>query len=480
MRAPIRAAVCILFLVILSQNVFCLVPPPSHFKSRNHLSKFRSIIAAKSKARSILEAPLKKQDGRVFYPIGYGADPGGVQDSSAAILGALVDAFRLPNEVLELQPGVKDLGGVVIDLQGGNYLVDQPIRFPVSGVGNVVVQGGTLRASSKFPADRHLIELWSTNSPDKVGFYYDDITFQDILFDSSFQGGGLYVIDSARIRVDNCFFVHFSIQGILVERGHDTLISNSFLGQHVTVGSDPGEKNFSGTGIELAGNDNVVSNVVIFSAATGVTLRGQANLLTGVHCYNKATYWGGIGILVQLPGNSQTRIDNCYLDYNAIVLEDPAQVLVSNAFFLGDGNIVLKSIKGKISGLTIVDNVFTGNPKNNVPIVKFDGEFTNIDQVVVNRNTVAGMGLKSTVGRMTVAGNGTKWTADFSQTLLFPNNIHHVQYSLYVRGQSGIPAHAVTNITGNVVTVESDKSVDGVVSVEVDQYNMVGESTPYM
>ncbi|KAF5180859.1 Polygalacturonase qrt3 [Thalictrum thalictroides] len=343
----------------------------------------------------------------------------------------------------------------------------------------IKIKSGSLRASSIFPGNRYLIEIWSPSSQNTVGFYYEGITLHDILFDSSFRGGGIYVIDSVRIRIDNCFFIHFSTQGIVVERGHETLVSNTFLGQYLTAGGDNREKSFTGTGIKLASNDNIITDVVIFSAAIGLAISGQANIITGVHCYNKATYWGGIGILVDLPGNSQTRIDNCYLDYNAIVLKDPVQVQVSNVFFLGDGNIVLKSVKGQISGLNIVDNMFTGNAKANAPIVKLDGVFSNIDQVVVDRNTVNGMALKSTIGKSTVKGNGTKWTIDFSQVLLFPNKINHVQYSFYVRGRSGIPAHAVTNVTGNFVTVESDKAVDGVVSVEVDQYNRGGEISLY-
>ena len=48
-------------------------------------------------------------------------------------------------------------------------------------------------------------------------------------------------------------------------------------------------------------------------------------------------------------------------------MEDPVQVHVTNGFFLGDANIVLKSIKGQVSGLNIVNNMFTGNPNNKVP-----------------------------------------------------------------------------------------------------------------
>ena len=74
----------------------------------------------------------------MFYPIGYGADPTGVQDSSDAILHALNDAFQVKNG-LQLLPGVNDLGGAVIDLQARNYRISKPIRFPASGGGNVLV-----------------------------------------------------------------------------------------------------------------------------------------------------------------------------------------------------------------------------------------------------------------------------------------------------------------------------------------------------
>ncbi|KAL6282978.1 hypothetical protein ACE6H2_013907 [Prunus campanulata] len=434
---------------------------------------------------SLAQASNVTRNGRVFYPIGYGADPTGAEDSTDALLKAVEEAFQLKSE-LELLPGITDLGGVVIDLQGGNYKISQPLRFP-SGAGNVVVQGGSLRGSSTFPGDRHLIELWSPSSQklkqkttitsnafffdevqnNNVGIYYEDITFRDILFDSSFRGGGIFIVDSARIRITNCFFLHFTTEGILVQKGHETFVSNTFLGQHSTVGGDKGERDFTGTAIDLASNDNAITDVVIFSAAIGIMLRGQANVVTGVHCYNKATGFGGIGILVKLAGNSQTRLDNCYLDFNAIVLEDPVQVHVTNGFFLGDSNIVLKSVNGKIFGLNIVNNMFTGSSQ--VPIVQLEGQFGDIDQVVIDQNNVVGMGLKSTVGRLNVEGNGTKWVADFSSVLVFPNRIKNFQYSFYTKGEAKFTAHAVTNVSNNVVVVESEKVVNGVVSLVVHQ-----------
>ncbi|XP_058089999.1 polygalacturonase QRT3-like [Magnolia sinica] len=425
---------------------------------------------------------------RVFYPGRYGADPTGEEDSTHAITRAVHDAFSV-QQGLNLLAGVNDLGGVVIDLQGGNYKISNPIRLP-SGNGNVVIHGGTLRASLNFPTDGFLIELLSNSSLARPlqsssiqptnsvltppGYYYEDITFQDILFDSSFRGGGILVVDSVRTRIDNCFFIHFTTQGLLVERGHETFISSSFLGQHLTAGGDPLERNFSGVAIDLASNDNAITDVVIFSAATGIMLRGQANILTGVHCYNKATYWGGVGVYVKLPGLGQTRIDNSYMDYTGIVLEDPVQVHITNAFFLGDAYITLKSVKGQISGLNIVDNMFSGSGRG-TPIVKLDGPFTTVDQVVVDRNNVLAMKLKSTIGKRSVTANGTRWVVDFSSDLVFPNRINHLQYSFYVNGQCRFPSHKVTNVSSNVVVVEADREVQGTVLVTVDQNTLPGE-----
>ncbi|QHO38092.1 hypothetical protein HN51_004518 [Arachis hypogaea] len=474
------------FLVVVLQEATCF---NQHKElSHNIRNKLKGRLAI-----SLSHSPSQtaKARSRVVYPAEYGADTSGARDSSDAIIKALEDAFSLESEA-ELLPGVKDLGGVLVDLQGGNYTISKPIKFPSSAAGNLVVQGGTLRASDAFPTDRHLVELWASSSQklsktasfddlynrklqQPKGIYYEDITFRDILFDSGYHGGGIFVVDSARIRINNCFFLHFTTEGILVQGGHETYISSCFLGQHSTVGGDSGERQFSGTAIELASNDNAITDIAIFSSAVGIVLRGQANIVTGVHCYNKATGFGGIGILVMLAGNSQTRIDNCYMDYTAIVMEDPVQVHVTNGFFLGDANIVLKSIKGQISGLKIVNNMFTGNPNAKVPIVALDGVFGNVDQVVIDLNSVDGMGLRSTVGKQSVAGNGTKWVADFSGVLVFPNRINHIQYSFYSQGgpnnnnNNKFVPHAVTNVTNNVVVVESDKPVNGVVSFLVEQ-----------
>ncbi|PON60967.1 Pectate lyase superfamily protein [Parasponia andersonii] len=402
---------------------------------------------------------------RVHHVIEYGADPTGTSDSTEALEQAIHDAFQSPLEDSHLMEGVSDLGGVEVHLDGGTYKISRPLRLPDSGGGNLMIHSGSLCASGDFPSDRHLIELRprSTSSP------FEDITLKDIMINSNFRGGGISVVDSLRTTIDNCYISHFTTSGILIQGGHETYVRNSFIGQHINVGGDRREKDFSGIGINIVGNDNSITDVVIFSASVGIMVAGQANVFTGVHCYNKATTLGGTGIYIRAPGFTQTRILNCYFDFTGIVVEDPVQFHVTNSFFLGNAFILIKSLNGVVSGVNIVDNMFSGD-YTGVRIVQLDEskrEFHDIDQVVVERNNVRGMTLKSTVARGTAWSNGTIWTVDFSKVLLFPNLIKYVQYTLHAGAL--FPNHVLRNVSRNRVTVESDAAVSATLHVSVDQ-----------
>lgn len=289
------------------------------------------------------------------------------------------------------------------------------------------------------------------------------------MVNANFRGGGISIVNSLRTTIDNCYISHFTTNGILIQGGHETYIRNSFIGQHINVGGDRREKDFSGIGINIIGNDNSVTDVVIFSASIGIMVVGQANVFTGVHCYNKATMLGGTGIYIRAPGFTQTRILNCYFDFTGIIAEDPVQLHVTNSFFLGNAFILIKSLNGVVSGVTIVDNMFSGD-YTGVQIVQLDEskrKFHDVDQVVVERNNVRGMILKSTVARGTTWSNGTTWTVDFSKVLLFPNLIKNVQYTLHAGAL--FPNHVLRNVSRNRITVESDVVVSATLHVCVDQ-----------
>ncbi|KAL3838054.1 hypothetical protein ACJIZ3_022645 [Penstemon smallii] len=405
----------------------------------------------------------------VYHVTSYGADPTGKADSTDAILGAISDALKGPGNGF-LMEGIVNLGGARVDLDGGNYLISRPLQFPVAGKGNLLIHGGSLKASQDFPNDGYLIDL-SPASKNGSGYNYEFVTLRDLLLDSGFRGGGIQVVDSLRTNIDNCYITRFNTTGISVQGGHETYIRYTYLGQRITAGGDPNERSFSGTAIVLSGNDNSVTEVVIFSAAVGIMILGQANLISGVHCYNKATGFGGTGIYLKTPGLTQTRIVNSYLDFTGIVAEDPVQLTISGCFFLGDAYVVLKSVKGVASGVNIVDNMFAGSDKG-IDIVQLDGGFNQVDQVVIDKNSVKGMKLKATVARGSAERNGngttTSWIADFSSVLVFPNLIKQVQYTFITDGSS-FPVHALRNVSGNKVLVQSDIEVPASVYVTADQ-----------
>ncbi|CAJ1947150.1 unnamed protein product [Sphenostylis stenocarpa] len=419
---------------------------------------------------SLSPSPLPSQDLKkphVYLVTSYGADPTGKSDSTEALLAAIADAAKGPSEGF-LMKDIKDLGGAQINLEGGKYMISKPLQLPLSGVGNFMIHGGTISASDNFPPDGRLIDLSASGNINSYNYEY--ITLKDLFLDSNFRGGGISVKNSLRINIDNCYITHFTNTGILVQGGHETYIRHSFLGQYITAGGDKHERDFSGTGISLQGNDNAITDVVIFSAAIGIMVTGQANTISGVHCYNKATGFGGTGIYLKLPGLTQTRIVNSYMDYTNIVAEDPVQLHISSSFFLGDANIVLKSVKGVVNGLNIVDNMFSGlnNGIDTVQLDQSNSPFNQIDQVFVARNVVKGMNLKATTAKMSMQGNGTSWTADFNKLLLFPNLIKHVVYTLSANGNT-FPNHALRNVSQNRVVIETDEAVTANVFVTVDQ-----------
>ncbi|PIN17261.1 Polygalacturonase [Handroanthus impetiginosus] len=404
----------------------------------------------------------------VYHLTSYGADPTGKADSTDAILAAISDALKGPGNGFLIE-GIVNLGGARVDLDGGNYLISRPIQFPISGRGNLVIHGGSLTASGDFPSDGYLIDL-SPASKNGSGYNYEFVTLRDLFLDSNFRGGGIQVVNSLRTNIDNCYITHFNTTGISVQGGHETYIRYSYLGQYITAGGDSNERNFSGTGIVLSGNDNAVTDTVIFSAAIGILILGQANTLSGVHCYNKATGFGGTGIYIKTPGLAQTWIVNSYLDFTGIVAEDPVQLTVSSSFFLGDAFVLFKSIKGIANGLNIVDNMFSGSDKG-IDIVQLDqsnGPFNQVDQVVIDRNNVRGMNIKATVARGIVQGNSTSWTADFNSVLVFPNLIKQVQYA-FVTDSNSFPVHALRNVSGNKVVIQSNVAVPASVYITADQ-----------
>ncbi|MCO5593814.1 hypothetical protein L7F22_047832 [Adiantum nelumboides] len=445
---------------------------------------------------------------QIFYPTMNGADPSGGSDSTMELQLTINQAFEAASSH-SLMEGIIDLGGVEVHLGGGQYVISKPLTLPDLGGGNVVIHGGTIRASNLFPADGFLLELATSELREEWARLdgrlaeshappaFENIVLQNLLLDANYTAGGILLLNPLRTIIVNCYITHFTTIGISVQGGHETLIHSSFLGQHITSGAHPLEQSFSGTAILISGNDNSVTDVVIFSAQTAIEVDGQANIITNVHCYNKATEYGGIGIIVR-KGAIQTRILDSYLDYTGIVLEEPQEISVSDSFFLGDAYVLLRALNDapSVKGVSIVNNIFHGS-NHGVPIVQLHGNFSRIEQTYVDGNSATGMVYRSTRARASATRFGSEWTVDLSQTLLFPNSIAHVHYSFYALstannqnatsttgGSKAFPLHALKLVTPKVVTVASDTPVQATVAIYVDQsfYNEdIGEnSRPYL
>ncbi|KAL6561846.1 Polygalacturonase qrt3 [Orobanche gracilis] len=458
------------FMVAVIMTSFVMIDRTLCADNEIHRQKIQQVLKASFQQHSA--APVVVESAAIVYHVtSYGADPTGKADSTDAILRAVSDALAGPGNGF-LFDGIVNLGGAKVDLDGGYYLISRPIQFPVPGKGNLVIHGGSITASDSFPSDGYLIDLSPASNNGSGGSYnYEFVTLRDLFLDSNFRGGGIQVVNSLRTSIDNCYVTHFNTTGISVKQGHETYIRNSYLGQHITAGGDSGERDFSGTAIVLNGNDNSVTDVVIFSAQTGIMISGQANTISGVHCYNKATGFGGTGIYLKLPGLTQTRISNSYFDYTGIIAEDPVQLTITNSFFLGDAYVVFKSVRGVANGVNVVDNMFSGSGKG-IEIVQLDqsnGPFNQVDQVLIDRNNVKGMKVKATVARGGVQqGSGSSWTADFNSVLVFPNLIKQVQYS-FVTNDNSFPIHVVRNVSDNKVVVQTNVVVKASVYVTADQ-----------
>ncbi|EEE61669.1 hypothetical protein OsJ_16135 [Oryza sativa Japonica Group] len=388
-------------------------------------------------ARRELATSTAASSSRVYHVTDYGADPTGGADATAAINSAIADAFRRPSNAT-MTGGIPDLGGAEIHLDGGSYLLKGPLSLPASGGGNLKIHSGSLRAADDFPTDRYLIELSAKaaggggGSSPAMSYYYEYVTLRDLMLDCNYRGGGVRVVDSLRVGVDNCYVVHFATDGVAVSGGHETFVRNTFLGQHMTAGGDPGERSFTGTGDPPRRQRQL-------RLRRGGVLGGDRDhdvdhqLLHGLHRHRR---------------------------------RGPVLLHVSGSFFLGDANVVLKAVNGVARGVQIVGNLFNGRGKG-VDIVELDGEFATVEQVYVAQNAATGMTVRSTTARAAAEGNGSSWTVDFSPVLLFPDRIGHVQYSL--AAGDAFPGHALRNVSGNRVVIATDAAVSATVHVLVDQ-----------
>ncbi|KMZ59353.1 hypothetical protein ZOSMA_69G00510 [Zostera marina] len=199
-----------------------------------------SFQSGKTRRQVLTDAKIDAKTSRVYHVIDYGADPTGKIDATDAIMRAISDVFT-PMSESDLLAGIRTWVALRFTLT--EDLICFLLRSGYHLPGAIHGGGESLHASIEFPTDRYLIELSSSSqsqSPSHQNYEY--ITIRDVMLDGNYRSGGIAVVNSLRTSLDNLYIVHFSSDGIFVKGGHEIYVRNSYLGQHITAGGDPRER----------------------------------------------------------------------------------------------------------------------------------------------------------------------------------------------------------------------------------------------
>ena len=148
----------------------------------------------------------RSPSGPVVKVLDFGADPTATVDSREHIQKAIDYALSMCTR--EMADGIKDCNGVVIDLQGGQYLLSGPLVFR-SYTGNWRMTSGTLRADSTFNPDDFLVEVGTKECNNKQQSCNQGIGFDFMMFDASHQASGA-------ARVDHTMGMNFGPQNFVI------------------------------------------------------------------------------------------------------------------------------------------------------------------------------------------------------------------------------------------------------------------------
>ncbi len=255
----------------------------AHQPSRRFIQKMgHSPHLQVGRSRSRNAAPATSN---VLKITAFGGDPTGQRDSAQAFDAALAAAWAKQggSSPQNFTDG-PDLGGVIIDLEGGQYGISRSIVFPAHGGGNVNIVDGSIRALPSFgplnntarDASSFLIVFTHNNSAasswecqdvraDAASScqWYTYIRFENLVLDAQLRGGCMKISHSTRITVSSTFVTGFSSIGIwAAQPNEDTVILDSFMGTF-----DWRSKRclwshaLRTVGIQFDGPDNLVQNV---------------------------------------------------------------------------------------------------------------------------------------------------------------------------------------------------------------------------
>lgn len=440
------------------------------------------------------------------------ADASGVQDAAPGLQQAIQVLLKGSGPRQALWANRTDLSGRRLELGGGQYLLNAPLFIP-AGYGNFEIRGGTLRAGPNFPAEpsgngtgpgAFLLTMGEASNATYSPGYVTSVSINSVLFQGSgLAHGGLHCVYCVGVNIGPAVFVEgFPGNGIQVDLGAEVLVhdcwftgpylSNQLWPQHKDP--PPPELDHS-IAVQINGNDHIVLNSVVWQYTTlGLQVNGAAALVQGIHAWGCGSVWcaGGPNALTGISVTThQTRIVDCYLDFNFLDLYDPDQIVVVGTFFLGTTTrLRAKDLAhGHMQGLTMMANVnynavtMVGNfssptarahiEDDNIPnvqhsepagTVKYAGrKLTYVRRSASSADALQGGALARFVFNMSDEGPNHNY-----DTLLLPS-IDFMQYSVaFAEEETHVDTvhYTVLSRAGDVVTVVFDAPVLATVFVE--------------
>lgn len=117
-----------------------------------------------------------------------------------------------------------------MDLQGGDYLMSEPLVIPQM-YGNLRIQRGTLRASNTFPKGKFMIVVGEPTCSNPQASCNENLGFSELMLDGNERAAGLFVGATMGCVVGpQNFFLGFVDAGIRVHGGHETMVQQTYVG----------------------------------------------------------------------------------------------------------------------------------------------------------------------------------------------------------------------------------------------------------
>jgi hypothetical protein len=303
-----------------------------------------------------LHGAFRAENGRDVYVTSFGADPTGVNDSTAAIQAAVDAAGNTSAPVPDVYGGK-----LTVHLEGGSYMVSKPIQ--VGEAYGVAITGGSLFASAAFPPDGYLLN----------GEQPKQLSLSTLTLDARHIGGCLRLDMGLQIIVTDVLFYGFRTHGVLADdqagMGHELLLDSCFFAEYNW--NEPGFNDKSkkfGTGVEMRYPDSHILNSIFRCSLYGVVNKAGSNQFSQLHIYTTCDHAATAANMTTgfLELGFQSRfldgyIDNCNLEIgHASFLTE-----VSNTLFFGQAGIVVSPSEANqpVTGLRITGNTFSCTPQ---------------------------------------------------------------------------------------------------------------------